>query len=205
MLKAILSTILMFRLYHEDVPSDEKREQLAAVANTVASVSQTVDEAAFLLAWGKAETHFSLRIHRGECHHWECDGGKARGPWQAHRNAMADERWTKMIGVENIETQAEQAIQDARWALRACPHDRIRGAFRVLAGRGCSSSIKGEGERVAEFEWIRRRLTAKLTKIPAQLPSMRACEAQHSEEYEPGVRSARAAFAGHTAAATRAL
>ena len=158
MLKAILSTILMFQLFHEDVQSEDKRKQLEAIANAVAAVAQTPDEAAFLLAWGKAETHFSLRIHRGECHSWECDGGKARGPWQAHRNGMPDERWSKMIGVENVETQAEQAIQDTRWALRACPHDRVRGAFRVLAGRGCSSPISGEDQRVAEFKWIRQKL-----------------------------------------------
>ena len=161
MLKAILFTILAFPPFHEDTQTEDKRAQLEAVAHAIASVARSADEAAFLLAWGKAETNFSLRIHRGECRHWECDGGKARGPWQAHKNGMSDERWSKMTGVENVQTQAEQAVQHARWALSACPRDRIRGAFRVLAGRGCSAPIKGERSRVAEFEWARSNIWAK--------------------------------------------
>jgi len=158
MLKTILLAILAFPLFHEDIQTEQKRAQLEAVAKSVASVSRTADEAAFLLAWGKAETHFSLRIHRGECRRWECDGGKARGPWQAHKNGMPDDQWGRMIGVENIDVQARQAIRHARWALQACPGDRIRGAFRVLAGHGCLSPIRGEKGRVAEFNWIRARL-----------------------------------------------
>ncbi len=160
MLKGILFAILAFPLYHEDVLVDDKRAQLEAIAGAVASVAQTPDEAAFLLAWGKAETNFSLRIHRGNCSPWECDGGKARGPWQTHKNGMSEERWLRMIGVENVEVQAEQALRDARWALYACPNDRIRGAFRVLAGRACSWPIKGENERFATFNWVRRLLNA---------------------------------------------
>ena len=158
MLKTILLALLAFPLFHEDIQTIEKRAQLEAVAKAVASVSQSPEEAAFLLAWGKAETHFSLRIHRGECRTWECDGGKARGPWQAHKNGMPDERWNKMTGVENIQIQAEQAVKHARWALQACPGDRIRGAFRVLGGHGCLSPLKGENGRVGEFKWIRGRL-----------------------------------------------
>lgn len=159
MLSAILLAILAFPIFHEDTQAEDKRAQLDAIANAVASVAQTPDEAAFLLAWGKAETNFSLRIHRGQCNHWECDGGRARGPWQAHKNGMPDERWEKMVGIENVDVQAQQALRHARWALHACPHDRLRGAFRVLAGRGCSSPIKGENERVATFKWVRGLLT----------------------------------------------
>ncbi len=158
MLKSILMALFAFPLFHEDIETADKRAQLEAVAKAVASVSHTSEEAAFLLAWGKAETHFSLRIHRGECRTWECDGGKARGPWQAHRNGMDDDRWNKMIGVENIQIQAEQAVRHARWALQACPGDRVRGAFRVLGGHGCLSALKGEEGRVSEFKWIRGRL-----------------------------------------------
>jgi hypothetical protein len=71
---------------------------------------------------------------------------------------MPDERWEKMVGVENVDVQAQQALRHARWALHACPHDRLRGAFRVLAGRSCSSPIKGENERVATFKWARSLL-----------------------------------------------
>lgn len=157
MLKAILYAILAFPVFHEDDGCDEKRAQLEAVANAVATVARTPDEAAFLLAWGKAETNFSLRIHRGECRQWECDSGRARGPWQAHRNGMPEDRWDQMLGVEHVQVQAEQAACHARWAMYACPGDRIRGAFRVLAGHRCSSPIRGEEDRVASFRWIRRQ------------------------------------------------
>ena len=160
MLRAILLAILAFPVFHEDAQTDEKRAQLEAIAGAVASVAKTPDEAAFLLAWGNAESNFSLRIHRGDCNHWECDGGRARGPWQAHKNGMPDERWEKMVGIENVDVQAEQAIRHARWALQACPQNRIRGAFRVLAGRGCSSPIKGENERFSTFRWVRGLLGA---------------------------------------------
>jgi hypothetical protein len=158
MLSAILVAILAFPIFHEDTQAEEKRAQLEAIAGAVASVAQTADEAAFLLAWGKSETNFSLRIHRGQCNAWECDGGRARGPWQAHKNGMPDERWEMMIGIENVEVQAQQAIRHARWALHACPHDRVRGAFRVLAGRSCTSPIRGENERVSTFRWVRSLL-----------------------------------------------
>jgi len=158
MLSAILVAILAFPVYHEDTQAEEKRAQLEAIANAVAAVAQTADEAAFLLAWGKAESNFSLRIHRGQCNDWECDAGRARGPWQAHKNGMPEERWEQMIGIENIDVQALQALRHARWALQACPHDRVRGAFRVLAGRACTSPIRGENERVSTYRWVRATL-----------------------------------------------
>jgi len=71
---------------------------------------------------------------------------------------MPEERWSRMIGVENTRVQAEQAAKHARWALRQCPEDRVRGAFRVLGGRACWQSLKGEEKRVADFGRIRARL-----------------------------------------------
>ena len=158
MLKAIILAILSFPVYREDVRGEEKRGQLEAIAQAVASVTKNPDEAAFLLAWGNAETNFSLRIHRGECNQWECDGGRARGPWQAHRNGMNEERWSRMVGVENVQVQAEQAVQHARFAFHACPTNRIRGAFRILAGRACTSPIKDEEARMAAYNRVRRQL-----------------------------------------------
>lgn len=178
MLRAILLAIIAFPVFHEDTQSAEKRAQLEAIANAVAAVAQTPDEAAFLLAWGNAETNFSLRIHRGECNRWECDGGRARGPWQAHKNGMPDERWEKMVGIENIDVQVQQALRHARWALHACPRDRLRGAFRVLAGRACTSPIKGEEQRVSTFRWARSLLT---TGIRSSARTATAAPPGHSE------------------------
>ncbi len=160
MLKAIILALAVLPVAGEDKPvTPEKTAQLNAIAAAVHRHAKTPDEAAFVLAWGDAETHYSLRIAEGRCLIWECDRGKARGPWQVHRNAaMSAEQWDKMHGVEHIDEQARVAAARARWALRQCKVDRIRGAFRVLGGVGCTRPIKGEGERVKAFEAMRRRL-----------------------------------------------
>ncbi|HEY3499514.1 MAG TPA: hypothetical protein VGK73_32715 [Polyangiaceae bacterium] len=157
-LKPILSAVLALVVCREDPPgSPEKRAQLVAVGSAVAEFAKTPDEAAFLIAWAQAESHLSLRIHIGNCKPWECDRGRARGPWQTHRNGMPEERWARMIGVENTRAQAEQAARHARWAMRQCP-DRVLGAFRVLGGNGCDRPIKGERDRVAAFQRVRAKL-----------------------------------------------
>ncbi len=159
MLRAVLASLTLLAVFHEDTrESPEKQAQLNAIASAVVEFTRSPDEAAFLIAWGRSETNYSLRVHAGHCRPWECDRGKARGPWQAHRNGMPIERWDRMHGVENTRAQAEQAARHARWALRQCPDDRIRGAFRVLGGRACYQRLKGEDDRVAAFERIRRRL-----------------------------------------------
>ncbi len=158
----ILAALLALPIAREDKPvTPEKTMQLQAVAAAVSRHARTPDEAAFVLSWGSAETHYSLRIAEGRCMIaiGECDRGKARGPWQVHRvAAMSAEQWDRMHGVENIDEQARVAASRARWALRQCPVDRIRGAFRVLGGVGCSRPIKGEDDRVKAFEAMRRRL-----------------------------------------------
>jgi hypothetical protein len=159
MLKVVIAAVYMLTVFHEDTKgSPEKSAQLNAVAAAVAEFARSPDEVAFLLAWAKHETNLSLRIHAGQCRAWECDRGKARGPWQAHRNGMPLERWDRMHGVENTRAQAEHAARMARWALRQCPDDRIRGAFRVLGGRACWQPLKGDELRVADFQKMRGRL-----------------------------------------------
>lgn len=159
-LRSIVLAILALPLYKEDRPVTlEKVSQLEAVSFAIHAAAKTPDEAAFLIAWGEAESKFSLRVAAGRCKPTECDKGRARGPWQIHRFAsMSPEQWDRMHGVENIDEQAVEAARKARWALRQCPADRIRGAFRVLGGLGCSRPLKGEAERVATFNRVRAKL-----------------------------------------------
>lgn len=158
--KAILVALGLMPVWKEDRPvTPEKERQLSATSAAIHAAAKTPDEAAFLIAWGDAETHYSLRVHAGRCHRWECDRGRARGPWQVHRNAaMSPEQWDKMHGVENIEEQAKVAAARARWAMRQCKGDPIRGGFRVLGGLGCQVELKGEGERMAAFKRARAKL-----------------------------------------------
>lgn len=158
-LKPILLAVMALATFREDPPDSlEKRAQIAAVGSAVAEFAKTPNEAAFLIAWAQAETNLSLRIHVGQCKPWECDRGRARGPWQTHRNGMPEERWARMVGVENTRAQAEQAAGHARWAMRQCPGDPIRGAFRRLGGLGCQQSLRGEERRMAAFRRVRARL-----------------------------------------------
>jgi len=159
MLVAILSSVLAaLPIYKEDRGAPEKPAQLAGIAAAIAEHSRTAEEAAFLAAWAYSETKFSLRIHSGRCRPQECDRGRARGPYQPHRNGMPFEQWERMHGVENTWVQTEHAARQVRWALRQCPGDRIRGAFRVLGGLACHRKLRGEDERVAVFERVRAKL-----------------------------------------------
>lgn len=159
-LKLLLAALLALPHYREDTPgTPEKLAQHSALSAAIRAEARTADEAAFLLAWGDAETHYSLRVHSGRCKPHECDRGRARGPWQLHRDAsMSADTWARMHGVENTPLQAREAAKKVRWALRQCPANRIVGAFRVLGGRGCQYELPGENERVAMFERVRRRM-----------------------------------------------
>ena len=158
MLKAVLAALALLPVFKEDAKGLEKTAQLTAVAHSVAARARDADEAAFVLAWGDAETHYSLRVHAGLCRRWECDKGKARGPWQPHRNGMASERWARMQGVENTDAQVQHALKMARWALTECHAQgdaRILGAFRLLGAKGCNEPLKGEADRLATYKRVR--------------------------------------------------
>lgn len=158
-LKAVLAVAFALTVYKEDAAdSPEKRAQMTAVGYAIAEFARTRNERAFLLTWGRFESNYSLRVHIGRCHPWECDRGLARGPWQAHRNGMAAENWARMIGVENTRAQAEHAAKMARWALGRCGGD-ARCAFRLLGGLSPTTPLRGEDERVAAYE-------RTLAKIP---------------------------------------
>lgn len=158
MLKAVLAALALVVTPPADRGTPEQAAQQHVLAASLTAQKLTPDELAFVLAWGQHETHFAVRIHSGNCKRWECDRGRARGPWQLHQNGMRAEDWNRMHGVENTPMQVARAVRQARWALRQCPDDRIRGAFRVLGARGCGLPLKGEAERVATFGRIRSRL-----------------------------------------------
>jgi hypothetical protein len=160
-LKAILLALALLPRFAEDREAIGKVVQEEALGRAIAKVSRTADEAAFLLAWEDAETHGSLRIHRGECFKWECDKGRARGPWQAHRNGMTLEQWDRMIGIANVDAQAAHAAKMTRWALAECHKqgdERILSAFRLLGAKGCNGYLPGERDRLAAYKLVRARL-----------------------------------------------
>jgi hypothetical protein len=164
---AILVALAALAPFHEDREAPGLAAHRAEVSQAVALVARTPDEAAFLLSWGWHESKFAIRIGLGKCERYECDPHRrkdgtiehwARGFWQVHRNGLKRETWARMEGPGTACDQAKEAARMVRWALRACPADRIRGAFRVMYGAGCQRPLKGEAERVATFYTVRKRL-----------------------------------------------
>lgn len=141
MLEAILAALL--KLGAPSVVAPE-------VADAVAQFARSPQEAAFVLAWAKHESHYELRIANDDCRRWECDHGRARGLWQSHKQA-AGTAWEHMPG--NISLQAFVALKHARWALKTCAtsENPIRGAYAVLGGKGCDGSFRGIDQRVADY------------------------------------------------------
>jgi hypothetical protein len=121
------------------------------VAQAIATVARSPDEAAFLASWAEHESHFQRRIADNFCRPFECDHGRARGLWQAHPQA-AGPAWHRLPG--NIPLQATIAVRHYRAAFRDC--GTTLGAFRRLGGLGCDRPLRGEGKRLASFERARR-------------------------------------------------
>jgi len=170
MIKAILVALGLLPVFHEDVGTPGKAEQLNAVAAAVAKATSDRDVAAFVLAWGDAESHYSIRVGEGLCRDWECDAKRsrdgsltfrARSYWQLHRNGLSESDWGRMHGLANVEFQAKRAVKLARWAMNECRmkgDERILSGFRMLGAKGCHGVLPGERERLAVFKRVRTRL-----------------------------------------------
>lgn len=148
-LAVILALLNSLPLYREDAKGSEKTAQMTGIAHAISGEILSDEQTVFLIMWGEFETHYSLRIHSGNCRKWECDRGKAKGPWQSHRRPLP-------VGVEYTEIQVADAARHVRWAYREC-RGSVLGAIRVLAGRGCSHPWPSEYLR-------ERRLRELLTR-----------------------------------------
>jgi hypothetical protein len=102
----ILAFLLSLPVSREDVHDSRKELQLASIAIAIDEAATSPQEAAMLIATGYHESHFSLRIHAGNCRPDECDAGRVRGPWQVQRHGMRAEEWNQMHGLGNTRAQA---------------------------------------------------------------------------------------------------
>jgi hypothetical protein len=131
----ILYLLFSLPLYHEDKPGLEKTAQLVAIAHAVHKERLTLEQMVFLITWGEFETHYSLRIHAGQCHKWECDPimkketriFRAKGPWQSQTRNLP-------IGIEWTSKHVSDAAKYVRWTLKEC-HKDVPCAYAMLAGR----------------------------------------------------------------------
>lgn len=129
----------------------QQGEFVAAISRAAADAPRQPREwAALMLAVLEAETHGSLRIHEGRCKPLECDRGRARGPWQPHRNAHNRDVWDQLIGVENTTVQARVAsdmLKRAYWRCAKSGVDWVTGTLNAYKGVACDSSWRGLSER----------------------------------------------------------
>lgn len=146
-------------VYYEDKGSTEKDAQLDAIAQVVAKVSRKAplpprQWAVLLLTIGFHESTFSLRIHAGNCKPKECDRGKARGPWQTHKNMDNAPMWDKLHGIENVEHQVWAADRLLRRVSRTCSNQTgvtVSGILTAYAGRRCHQDWPGLSDRLNTF------------------------------------------------------
>jgi hypothetical protein len=165
----ILTALLALPQQAEDKApelAEQKRGQLVAIAEAVAVVAgeqriaSTRDWAALVVAIGQAESGFSLRIHAGRCHKWECDRGRARGPWQLHRYAEAVSTWEQMHGLDNIAVQVRVASARLRRGYYTCrgSADWLVATINGYAGISCSRVWPGLERRVAVWRAVVRTM-----------------------------------------------
>lgn len=159
------SAIRKLPVYYEDKDAGpEKDEQLLTIATTVAKYSRKAplpprQWAALLLTIGFHESTYSLRIHAGKCKPRECDHGKARSPWQLHRNMDNEKVWDKLTGVDNIEEQVWAADHLLRRVARTCVNGTglvdVPGILTAYAGRRCFHDWPGLGDRLNTYARMR--------------------------------------------------
>lgn len=177
--EALLAVLLQRPVYKDDrAPelAEAKRAQLSLVAGAVAEAAAPPagivrnDWAALLLTIGEEETHWSLRIGRGECKRYECDPRyargvlvehRARGYWQPHRNKHNEAFWDELHGEGSELTQAKNAnamLTRGYWTCARSGVPWLQAAINGYAGKRCSSNWKGLGQRLKTWKQIRQKL-----------------------------------------------
>jgi len=149
--------------------SEAKQAQLSEATRAIESAVDGVRKwpgerrqlTALLAAWGNHETHFSLRIGRGECRARECDPDRkgvqrAHSYWQLHeRTCSSREAWlAARTDVELAAREAARAAVRYRWQCFRYERDGrdwVRMMFSSLAARGCFGSFADLNARVATY------------------------------------------------------
>lgn len=128
------------------------------VLETIKLKERNPDRQAMLLAIAIRESALRIRIAEGNCLPHECDGGRAWGLWQVHKNAFNGQVW----GSPLVTMQAESAARILRSQWHRCDGypgvNPIIGRFRAYGGRGCEQALRDEGVRLALYQEIRGQL-----------------------------------------------
>jgi hypothetical protein len=172
-IESIISVLMAFPTYKDDREDPRKRDQLVMVAEAVDYASRVEgwqgrqsELAALLITVGWHESSFALHIHAGKCKPWECDRGRARGPWQVHKNRLNTDSWDSLLGLEPASTRlaaivAAQALVRARAQCRSLAgSDWVNFTLTAYAGRGCVQRWDGVRPRFNTYRKVLSRLDA---------------------------------------------
>jgi hypothetical protein len=135
--------------FREDADTDEKRAELDRIARAVATQSIGAPMpprrwAALILTVWKHESGLSSRIIAGDCRKRECDGGRARGGGQVHRNTLNAVDWDAALG--NVDVQVKMTGDALKRAYWTCSHSGEAWDMATLAayaGKRCGSVWPG--------------------------------------------------------------
>ena len=166
----LLAAIATLPTFHEDIGPQyaaRKHAQAEVIAQAISDVAESAEGwsgtkrelATLLLTVAWHETHFSLRIHEGNCKPYECDNGRARSLWQLHVHpSLPRATWLGLAGVDVDATR--RAAREAAKALtrsRNMCSSRARGVELVAqtlsayAGRGCVRLLPDVDARVRTY------------------------------------------------------
>lgn len=149
-------------VFHEDVGADGKQAELDAIAAAVALRSEGAPLppqawASLILTVWRHESNLSSRIIAGNCKRHECDGGRARGGGQNHRNLHNATDWDQANG--NVELQVkmtDDALRRAYWTCARAGVEPVAGTLSSYAGKRCGASWDGLQPRLATFNRLQR-------------------------------------------------
>lgn len=140
----------------QEAPVDAR--ELAEAIAAIPRVNPTW--AALVLTVAAHESALRARIARGECKPHECDGGRAWGLYQGHKNEANATEW----GSPDIRVQTLAAARLLRAVFYMCngPHslspDWAERTLSAYAGKRCDAKWQGLGERMATYQRLRGRL-----------------------------------------------
>ncbi len=132
-----------------------------ALAEAIASVPRVTREwAALILTVAAHESALSARIAANDCRAKECDGGRASGLYQSHRNALNGSAW----GSTDVRVQTLEAARALRRGFYTCngrrplPGDWVARTINGYAGRSCDAVWPGLENRLVTFARVVRAL-----------------------------------------------
>lgn len=145
-----------------DASAEERVALLEPVAEAIAAVARTPEDAAALTALAWHESRLARYVVEGRCSDGprgaRCDNGRARTPWQVHSWCRAA---FSVAEPESLRAGAECALRHLHWAAHRCALqslDVVQGMFSGYRSGSCAWSPAKE--RVATYRRVLRRLEA---------------------------------------------